>query len=126
MCYGRELSCHQHLVLQSLFVLLSYVLYVIFLRAERSLALLVIMHTMHVPNVLKHFPLKSLVKRQISLVLIALCGHLVILRPTANNYALEYKSAHTKEEQKEIECNYGCRYFILQELLYYDIIRFCH
>lgn len=58
MCYGRELSCHQHLVLQSLFVLLSYVLYVIFLRAERSLALLVIMHNMHVSNVLKHFPLK--------------------------------------------------------------------
>ena len=39
-------------------------------------------------------------------------------------HALEYKSAHTKE-QKEIECNYGCHYSILQELPYYDIIRFC-
>ena len=78
---------------------------------------------MHVPNVLKHFPLKSGEKADFN-------GSDRTLWPPRNiethrKHAPEYKSAHTKEEQKEIECNYGCRYSILQELPYYDIIRFC-
>ena len=36
-----------------------------------------------------------------------------------------YKNARTAQEQKEIECDYGCRYSVWLELPYYDIVRFC-
>lgn len=40
-------------------------------------------------------------------------------------HALEHKSANTKEKQKLIEREHGCRYSVLIELQYYDIVRFC-
>ncbi len=40
-------------------------------------------------------------------------------------HAMEYKSANTKEKQKSIERDHGCRYSVLIELPYYDIVRFC-
>ena len=36
-----------------------------------------------------------------------------------------YKNARTAQEQKEIERDYGCRYSVLLELPYYDMVRFC-
>ena len=40
-------------------------------------------------------------------------------------YALQYKSAITQQQQKLIEREHGCRYSVLLELPYYDVIRFC-
>lgn len=40
-------------------------------------------------------------------------------------HAMEHKSANTKAKQKVIERNNGCRYSVLIELPYYDIVRFC-
>ena len=40
-------------------------------------------------------------------------------------YALQYKSATTQQHQKLIEREHRCRYSVLLELPYYDVIRFC-
>lgn len=40
-------------------------------------------------------------------------------------YATRYKCAKTHKERKEIESEYGCRYSVLLELPYYDVVRFC-
>ena len=40
-------------------------------------------------------------------------------------YALQCKSAITQQQQKLIEREHGCRYSVLLELPYYDVIRFC-
>ena len=42
-----------------------------------------------------------------------------------HQHAMEYKSANTNEKQKVIERKHGCRYSILIELPYYDVVRFC-
>ena len=40
-------------------------------------------------------------------------------------HATRYKCAKTHKERKAIEREYGCRYSVLLELPYYDIVRFC-
>ena len=40
-------------------------------------------------------------------------------------YALQCKSAITQQQQKLIEREHGCRYSVLLELPYYDVIPFC-
>lgn len=40
-------------------------------------------------------------------------------------YAQQYNNAKTFEDQKKIEREHGCRYSILLELPYYNVIRFC-
>ena len=42
-----------------------------------------------------------------------------------NVHATAYKHAKTHKERKEITRQYGCRYSVLLELPYYDIVRFC-
>ena len=39
--------------------------------------------------------------------------------------AIKHKNANTREKQKSIEREHGCRYSLLLELPYYDIIRCC-
>ena len=41
------------------------------------------------------------------------------------SHAKRYKNARLDREQKAIEREYGCRYSVLLELPYYDIVRFC-
>lgn len=40
-------------------------------------------------------------------------------------HAREHKLAATYDEQKSIESNHGCRYSVLLELPYYNVIRYC-
>ena len=40
-------------------------------------------------------------------------------------HSLEHKNCNTLTDQKKIERDYGCRYSVLLELPYYDIIKFC-
>lgn len=40
-------------------------------------------------------------------------------------YALQHNSSKTLEQQKSIEREHGCRYSVLIELPYYNVIRFC-
>ena len=41
------------------------------------------------------------------------------------NHAINHKHAKLATERKVIERDYGCRYSVLLELPYYDIVRFC-
>lgn len=40
-------------------------------------------------------------------------------------HALEHKECRTAQQQKSIEREYGCRYTVLLELPYYDVVRMC-
>ena len=42
-----------------------------------------------------------------------------------NQHAHEHKNANTYQQQKIIEREHGCRYSVLIELPYYNVIRFC-
>ena len=42
-----------------------------------------------------------------------------------HEHAMKYKSENTREKQKSIEREHGCRYSVLIELPYYDVVRFC-
>lgn len=41
------------------------------------------------------------------------------------HHAREYKECRTAQQQKTIEREYGCRYSVLLELPYYDVVRMC-
>ena len=40
-------------------------------------------------------------------------------------HAYKHKECKTEKDQKKIERDYGCRYSVLLELPYYDVIRMC-